>query len=741
MHDKPLLNDTRSNFYIGSAPRCVSLPLTICGLLAMAFPARAQEAEKALGTVVVQASADASSAGLTQPFAGGQVARGARIGLLGNQDYMETPFSTTAYTSELIQDQQARSVADVVQNDPSVRVARGFGNFQEMYIVRGFPVASDDTTYNGLYGLLPRQYVATELLERVEIFRGANSFLTGGIGGASGFGIGGTINALPKRAPSEPLTQVTTGIESGGQTYLATDVARRFGPDQRGGIRVNAVRRDGDTAVENEQRRLGVFSVGVDYRGDAFRVSADAGHQNHRIDNPRPSVTPNGGIPNAPDADKNYAQPWTYSLERQTFGTLRAEFDLSERTTAWIAGGLRDGHEKNRLANPTATADGKTTAYRFDNVRDDRVKTGEIGLRGKLTTGPVGHALVVSAAAFDSESRNAYALSDWAGFIGDLYDPVDVAMPSATFWTAGSMNSPKVTERVRTHSVAIADTLSLADDRVLVTVGARHQTLVQKTYNYNTGDRESSYDESRTTPMVGLLLKVTPSVSLYANYIEGLTKGDTAPTSSGGVPVINAGKSLAPYVAKQKEVGVKYDGGKIGAALSLFHTDKPVGIVENNVFKDAGRQRNQGIELSAFGEPVRGLRILGGASFVDASLKKMANDSLDDNRAIGVPKRQFNLAVDWSVPGIAGLSLSGRAVRTSSQYVNETNTLSIPSWTRFDLGARYVTTVAEQVVTLRARVDNVTDRDYWSSAGGYPGYGYLVQGAPRTFVLSATVDF
>ena len=119
----------------------------------------------------------------------------------------------------------------------------------------------------------------------------------------------------------------------------------------------------------------------------------------------------------------------------------------------------------------------------------------------------------------------------------------------------------------------------------------------------------------------------------------------------------------------------------------------------------------------------------------------MANDSLDDNRAIGVPKRQFNLAVDWSVPGIAGLSLSGRAVRTSSQYVNETNTLSIPSWTRFDLGARYVTTVAEQVVTLRARVDNVTDRDYWSSAGGYPGYGYLVQGAPRTFVLSATVDF
>ena len=459
------------------------------------LPARAQDTEKTLDTVVVQASADASSEGLTQPYAGGQVARGSRIGLLGNQDFMATPFSTTAYTSELIQDQQARSVADVVQNDPSVRVARGFGNFQELYMVRGFPVASDDTTYNGLYGLLPRQYVATELLERVEIFRGANSFLTGGVGGASGFGIGGTINALPKRAPSEPLTQVTAGIESGGQAYLATDIARRFGPEQRGGIRVNAVRRDGDTAVDDEKRRLDVFSVGVDYRGDTFRVSGDIGHQNHRIDNPRPSVTPSGGIPDAPHADKNYAQPWTYSLERQTFGTLRAEFDLSDRTTAWIAGGLRDGHEKNRLANPTVTADGQTTAYRFDNVRDDRVKTGEIGLRSKLATGPVGHTLVVSTAAFDSESRNAYALSDWSGFSDDLYDPVDVAMPSATFWTGGSMSSPKVTERVRTHSVAVADTLAFADERVLLTVGARRQTLVQKTYNYATGDRESNYDE------------------------------------------------------------------------------------------------------------------------------------------------------------------------------------------------------------------------------------------------------
>ena len=692
-------------------PLAAAVHLALGGLAAASSTAQAQGTEKTLDAVVVQASADASGAGLTKPYAGGQVARGGRVGLLGNQDVMDTPFSTTAYTSELIQDQQARSVAVVVQNDPSVRVARGFGNFQEMYVIRGFPVASDDTAYNGLYGLLPRQYVAAELLERVEIFRGANTFLSGGVGVASGFGIGGTINALPKRAPSEPLTQVTAGIESGGQAYLAADVARRFGPDQRGGIRINAAQRKGDTAVDDERRELGVFALGADYRGDNFRVSADVGYQNHRIDDPRPSVTPNGGIPHAPDADDNFAQPWTYSLERQTFGSLRAEVDLNENVTGWVAGGMRDGHEKNRLANPTATADGVTSSNRFDNVRDDRVKTGEVGLRGKLTTGPVGHTLVVSAAAFDSESRNAWAMS--SAFADDLYDAFDAAIPEA-IWAGGSMSSPKVTERIRSHSVAVADTLAFADERVLLTIGARRQNFAQKNYNYNTGAKESDYDESRTTPMAGIVFKATPQVSLYANYIEGLTKGDTAPATNSGVPVTNAGDSLAPYIAKQKEIGVKYDGGRIGGALSFFSTDKPVGILENNTFKDAGRQRNKGIEISAFGEPMRGVRVLGGASFLDARLKKMADESLEGNRAIGVPKRQFNLGAEWDIPGVAGLTLSGRAVHTSGQYANETNTLSVPSWTRFDLGARYVTTVAEQMVTFRARIDNVTDRDYWA---------------------------
>lgn len=160
-----------------------------------------------LGTQVVVVSADASKVGLLSSAAGGQVALGGRVGLLGNKTNLTTPFSTIAYTNDYIQNKQADSVGDVLKNDPTVQVARGFGNFQESYMIRGFVTYADDTMMNGLYGVMPRQYIASDLFERVEVQRGAGTFLNGMA--PSGTNKGGTINLLPKRAGNEPTRKIT----------------------------------------------------------------------------------------------------------------------------------------------------------------------------------------------------------------------------------------------------------------------------------------------------------------------------------------------------------------------------------------------------------------------------------------------------------------------------------------------------------------------------------------------------
>ncbi|MCG6380503.1 TonB-dependent receptor [Vibrio fluvialis] len=667
-------------------------------------------------------------------YQGGQVARSGRAGILGNQDFMDTPFSSSNYTSKLIEDQQAKSVGDVLKNDPTVRQAVGYGNFQELYMIRGFPVYSDDMTLNGVYGILPRQYVAAEMLERVEVFRGANSFVNGAAPGGSA--IGGSINLVPKRAGSEPLTRVTLGTQSGGQAYGAMDVARRFGDNQENGVRVNVVARNGDDAVDDQETQLGVLSLGFDHQGENLRMSADLGYQDHHIDAPRPSVTPGSAIPSLPSSEANYAQDWTYTDEKQLFGVVRGEYDFSSQTTGWIAGGMRRGKEHNLLANPTADADGNLTAYLFENVREDTVMSGDTGVRHEFSTGSVGHTVVVSGSVYQSRSKNAYVMSSSTD-VGSLYD-YDSLEQFAGLYYGGSLSDPKETERVTYSSAALADTLSLFDDQVKVMLGARLQRLETRSFDYSTGEKTGDYSKTALTPSVGVVYQPTLDISLYANYSEALLPGETAPADSSNP----TGEVLKPNRSEQYEVGAKYDNGSYGAVVSLFQISKPSYMYDsNNYYTDNGEQRNRGIELSAFGELIESVKVLGGVTLIDAEIVKNADATTEGKQAIGVPKVQANVNIEWATPFVEGLTLEGRTLYTGSQYASADNSLELPSWTRFDLGARYGMKLGDNALTLRARVDNVTDKSYWASAGGYPGSNYLVQGAPRTFVLSASYDF
>ncbi|GAA0200174.1 TonB-dependent siderophore receptor [Actinomadura yumaensis] len=707
--------------------------------LSLAAPALAQQGPAApteLGEIVVTGS----QVNLTAPAAGGQVARGGRVGLLGNLDMMDTPFSTTSYTEKLARDQQARGIGDVLQNDPTVRVTKGFGNFQELYVIRGFPVYSDDMSYNGLYGVLPRQFVAAELIERVEVFRGASAFLNGAAPG--GTGVGGAFNLTPKRA-NGPLTRLTAGVSGADEIYAAADLARRFGDQDEWGARLNVAGRGGEASVEDQTNSLRVVGLNLDRRGERARFSADLGWQDHRIDAPRPSVTPGAAIPEAPSADRNFAQRWTYTDEEQLFGAVRGEFDITDSVTAWAAFGGRQGEEDNSLANPRSDAAGAIRGYRFDNIRKDTVWSGDVGLRADLTTGPVGHRLVVSASQIQSKSRNAWAGSNFAGYsFGTLTDPVLSPAPAIAS-VSGDLSDPKVTERVKNTSVAVADRLSFLDGRLLATVGVRYQEIETKSYAYADGAFGSGYSSEAATPAFALVYKPSDRVSLYANYAEALTPGVIAPAVVNGVTVANGGEVLSPFRAEQAEVGAKYDAGTFGGTLSVFRTTLPSAFFDpaTRVYSDGGEQENRGVELTVYGEPIDGLRLIGGATWLNAEVKRSLTAANEGKSAIGVPEVQTNLNVEWDVPRLSGLTLEGRVVHTSAQAANAANTLELDAWTRFDAGVRYAFEAGGRPLTVRARVENVADEDQWVAVGGYPGSNYLTLGAPRTLSLSISAEF
>lgn len=684
----------------------------------------------ALPTVTVQADRDASPNDPPPAYAGGQVARGMSFGVLGNQNNLDVPFSMSAYTSKMIEDQQARTLADVLDNDPSVRMSRGFGNFAQTFVIRGFTLAGDDISLNGLYGITPRQLVSTEALERVELFKGANAFLNGASPGGSS--IGGGVNLQLKRADDTPLTRVTVDTSGSGELGAHVDVGRRFGSEGQFGIRVNQAVRDGETSVDREHSNSNTTAVALDWRGDKVRVSADFLYQKEHIGSGRALYNFSGNVlPQPPAATSNYAQSWSYTTLEDNVGIVRAEYDFLPNWTAYVTGGVRHTNENGEYSNPTWKGSPSTiTATRLNAPHQEDALSGEAGVRGRFTTGPVSHFVTagVSGTRLDSQSAYTYA----GAFSTNFVNPPQVAYPKTTL-QGGNLDDPQTTALTLLRSAAVSDTLGFFNDRVLATVGVRHQSIGVNNYSY-TGVQTLAYNDSITTPVFGLVVKPWENVAFFANRSEGLAAGSTAPQGTN-----NYGQSLPPYRSKQYEFGAKYDTARFGASVAFYQIEKPSAYTNAaNFYVADGSERHRGVEASIYGSPVKNVRVIAGVSYIDGELLNQSSASTNGNRPVGVPTFQYNLGAEYDVPWVPGLTLNARWIHTGREYANIANSASIPAWDRFDLGARYAMQIYGKPTTFRLSVLNVTNKAYWSSVSSS---NYLTLGAPRTFLMSMTTDF
>ncbi|WP_058975313.1 TonB-dependent receptor [Pseudomonas syringae] len=666
-----------------------------------------------------------------QEYAGGQVARKGSQGLLGSRDFMETPFSMTTYTKDAVKNQQARTLGDLVASDPSVRATNPAGGRYEQFTIRGFSLFNSDVSYNGLYGILPTYTIDMEMAERVDILKGPSQLINGISPRGS---VGGGINVVPKRATDKPITELTTSYASKGQAGAAIDIGRRFGEDDKFGIRFNGVKQSGDTEWDHQSVDRDMAVLGLDFRGERLRLSTDIGHTERDTDAPqeRVQIGANAIVPNANKVRDNYAQSWSKARTRDTFGAVNAEYDVSDSVMLYGGVGVRkSNHEFLRHAVSVTNNAGDFSVLPRDFTRDENVRTATFGVRNWFNTGPVSHEVNLAASSFYMDFENGGAR--YAAAPSNLFNPVDTPTPSNP-----TRQDAKVYTENRFTGLALSDTLGFFDDRLLLTLGARWQRVKVDDWTDDVkGD--TAYDEEKISPSGGILYKVTDDFSVYANYMEGLSQGKIAPSTS-----INEDQIFPPFVSRQVEVGAKYDLGSFAFTAAVFRIKQPA--YETNtasrVFGPNGKRRNDGVELTMFGEPVQGFRLLGGVMYIDSELTNTVNGTFDGNRAPATPEYNVNLGAEWDVPGVNGLTLTGRGIYTSSQYLDQANSKSIDSSERFDVGARYAFKVDQKDITLRANVENVMNKYYWSSAGASddsePG---LTLSTPRTYLLSATIGF
>lgn len=719
----------------------IAIPLICVMVLSDTSIANAQTAGQAgnevstetqLRAIQVRDKADVQRDELPPAYEGGQVARGGELGFLGNKSVLDMPFNLTSFTLQTIEDQQAMSVGDILINDSSVRLTSARSNINEGFSIRGFPIASQDVALNGMYGLVPFFRVPIEMAERVEVLKGPSALLNGMSPSGS---IGGAVNVVAKRARAEPLTRVNFSYLSDSIYGAHVDAGRRFGTEQEFGVRFNGVYRGGDTAIDKQSQRDKVGSLGLDYTIERLRLSADVIYQHQDIDGVvrqffiSPTLTE---IPSAPDNDIGYPG-FGYSEMSDRTWAFRGEYDFNEHVTAYAAYGDRYSKMNGLTGNPmllnTAGDFGGAPAWQVYSVSSH---SAEGGLRTQFKTGPIDHSLTVGATRLIQNSDIFFLNPFGATRLSNIYDPVYSNTPSTDGYSANALKF--TTSELK--SFAIADTLSFLEGHFELTVGARKQKVEAQNYAMNVGTPSGEpYDDDATTPLVGLVFKPTDHISLYGNYIEGLTQGPTAPLSG----VSNPGEMLAPMKTKQHEFGAKFDWGRFTTTVSVYQIKTPSAFIEDGRYDTNGEQRNRGIELAIFGEVTPGVRLLGGGSYTRPELTSTTGGVNDGNDAIGVPRKQINLCAEWDTPFVPGLTVNSRVIYLGKQYADAANNLSLPDWTTLNIGARYKLDIFEKPVVLRANLNNALNEEYWNISNGSAGYLYV--GEPRTLELSATVDF
>ena len=655
---------------------------------------------------------------------GRKAAKGARLGILGATSIVDAPVHVNAYTRELAEDWSALSLQDVLENDAAVVFTTNKGHLLQNFNLRGLDVTAMDIATNGLYGIAPANSVPIEMFERVEVMRGPNVLLSGMPPLAS---VAGSVNMVTKRALAEPIADLTATFVSDSYLQAHADLGKRFGPEKRLGLRFNGVYGSGDMGAQDERQKRRVGALGLDYLGDRARFSLDLYSSVNKISNGSPgmfnflgtgAIRGVGSLLAPPKGDVNMFRG-THGEYDNSGMLARAEVDFTQNWQGYFAVGASQAEGNGLLFGTRAIvtgADGSTRGAIYNVHTESERRTAEAGVIGKFDTGSVQHRLQLSFNILKHKEGTNNTACAYC-YTTNMYNPVTPVFPAAPQWRGHTVEN-------EFRSIALADVMGFANDKLLLTLGLRHQTVKTPLVN----GVVSNYSESRLSPMAGLVVRPWgDNVSLFANYTEGLEPGRIV-----GTGFANAGDSLDPTQTKQGEIGVKLQAGETTHTLSAFRIQKPSIITNASNYQVLdGEQRLRGLEWSAFGKLTPTLSLLGGVEYIKARQVNTGRETY------GVPELRARVGMDWDTP-VQGLSVGGRVLHTGSQWIDSGNRLRAPSWSRLDLVTRYQTKFGATPVRFNASVENVTDKNYWI---GTFGDGFVMPGAPRTWRVSATVSF
>ncbi|MFT4069374.1 MAG: TonB-dependent receptor [Paraburkholderia sp.] len=674
--------------------------------------------EQALPVVKVSATAEADAPlHLRTPVS---------VGALGARSQLETPFSTTVVSGEDIADRQANKLGDVFAGDASVTDSSNPYNAWATYIsIRGLPI----DWQNGFridgnpfisYGIT----MPYENLERVELLKGLGGFMYGFVQP------GGVVNYVTKKPAEQPVTSLSFGYRMDSVFSQHADLSRRFGPDGMFGARINYTHEAGKTYNAGDINRN---SLAVALDGQLTRdlgVYFNAIYQQSRSSGQTPAIYTGSyvgtGLPATISGGTNLLggtdQHLNTNLQLYTAGVdYQITPDWSFKTSASYSKSTRDRNEST-LTLLNQAGDYTDNRWNGDEGHQDIYWQGVF--EGKVKTGIFTHQLALGASW--QHQTNDYSAVSYYFTLGDgnLFQP-----NPWRYYSGAGLDKYRASE-ITQRALFASDTIQLTD-RWSLLAGLRYTNYDQQSYNLD-GSLASSYGQNGVlTPTAALMYRLEPNTMLYASYVESLEQGAIVNDI-----YANGGALLRPLRSRQYEIGIKSQQASWSATAAVFRIERGAAYAnDQNVYVQDGTSIYEGIEAGGSVRLGRGWQVAGNLMLLDTWYAK--GQAYSGNRVAGAPQFVAAGRVTYDVPAVPGLQVGADAKFTGSTKVRPAGDLETGGYMIVNAGASYMTRIGGHDVTLRAAIDNITNRRYWM----FQYSDYIAPGDPRTVSLNAKIDF
>lgn len=591
-----------------------------------------------------------------------------------NLTIMENPQPISIVTHEIIEQQQAKQLSDVLQNVNGLYITSSRGNSQDSFGGRGFNFGNDNIFKNGARvnsGVFPE----VSGLERVEVLKGGNAMLYGNVAA------GGVVNLITKKPRFNFGGSV--GLNAGSWDSYKTTVDF-YGPLSKSvAFRVNGAYETADSFRDVVESQKYYFNPSFAFNiGENSQIIVEADYLKNEF-------TPDFGIGSITNKDNSYSV--NNLLPRHAFVGADWQFQNVEQATT----GITFNHQFNDVWTLNAVASYQN--YTKDYFSTERVQWSyddadrlnwkrpvgrsyaeqnytslQVNVNGEIKTGSVNHKILVGTDGdYGTSDSYGYNLSQaFYGTNGSADGTIYLDDPST--WVSGAVPTAEKRDRNRIPTqrfgIYAQDYIELSD-KFKVLAGLRYSYIEnkdseKKTFANNETKLSNGSVDRAFSPKAGLVYMPNDNLSLFATYTNSFS-------ANSGVDVND--NSLKPSIIDQYEVGMKKNfwNNAVALNLSLYQIENRnfyQAIEGNTSGKDikefAGKMRSQGVELDITGNPYPNLSIIAGASYNHSVYLDTPEDFgyVENQRLVRTPATTANASVFYTFNKyVKGLKLGASA--------------------------------------------------------------------------------